>query len=159
MNRNRRIVAVLAILALLSAGSIALSTTNYIRGTNAAGNVRLELSSLRLLEEELVTVLIAFHVRNGSPVSIRLEEFRFSLYLNRHFVGTNPEISTKTALGGFEETTLDFAVQIRPFFIQYIEQAREEGAFSWSANGTARVRLPFKEREIWLNVTERWSGY
>ena len=159
MNRNGKLVTVLAILALLSAGSIALSAANYIQGASAAGNVQLKLSSLRLLDEENAEVLIAFYLKNGSSLSVRLDEFHFSLYLNKHFMGTNTATLTKRTIGGFEETTMDFVIPIRPFFLQYIEQARKEEVFLWSVDGSAKVLLPFKEREIWLNVTEHWSGY
>ncbi len=158
MNRIGKPVTILVILAVFSAGSIVLSATNYIRGASAAGNVQLKLSSLTLLYEENAEVLVTFHLKNGSPISIKLDELHFSLYLNKHFVGTNADTLTKRTIGGFGETTINFAIPIRPFFLQYIDQAREEETFSWSVDGSAKLLLPFKEREIWLNVTERWSG-
>lgn len=158
MNLVSKVTTILAILAVFSAGSIALSAINYTQGMSAASSVRLELSSLELRDEANPKVLIAFHIENGSPINIELEAFHFNLYLNGHFIGSNYVPFTKRILDGFEETTMDFVIPIRPFYLQYIEQARQEQGFSWFVRGRAKLLLPFREKEIWLNVREHWSG-
>ena len=124
----------------------------------AARSVQFELSSLELRDEDNPEVLIAFQARNGSPLKVELENLDFSLYLNGQFIGSNYTPFTKRTLDGFEEATMNFVIPIRPFFFQYVEQARQKEDFSWSVNGRAKLLLPPKEKGIWLDIREHWSG-
>ena len=151
-------IIALAILALLSAVSIALTATNYKEGMGAAKSLRLELSNLELLEEDEPKVVITFHLENQSPLSMRLETMHFSLYLNRNFVGSNYEPFTAKTLRGFEETAMRFVIPLRPFYLQHVQQAREEENFSWFLSGMAKLVLPFNEDVVWLDLRESLSG-
>jgi hypothetical protein len=154
-----KVAIVLAVLAVFSAAPIALSTINYIRNINDIKSVQLELSSLELRDEGNPEVLITFHLKNGSPMNMTLEYFRFGLYLNGEFMGSTYVPFTERSLAGFEETTMHFVVLIRPFYLRRIEQARQKEDFSWSVRGRAKLQSPFWEKGIWLNVSEHWSGY
>lgn len=157
MNLAGKVTAVLAILAAFSASSIVLTAIEYTQGMRAARSVQLELSSLELRDEGGPQVLVAFHLENRSPITIRLQTFHFKLYLNRNFMGRNYAPLSERVLGGSEETTMDFVIPIQPFY-RHIEQARKEG-FSWSVQGTGTLVLPSKGKKIWLIVNEYWRGH
>ena len=159
MNLAGKVTIALAIIAALSAGSIAFSAVNYMRGMNAISDVRLNLSNLKLIEEGESEIHIAFHMKNTSPINVRLETFHFSLYLNGQFVGSNYEPFTEIVLAGLEDITMDFIIPIQPFYQQFISQAHQTDGFSWSARGRAKLLLPFRDRVIWMNINEPWSGY
>jgi hypothetical protein len=150
----------LVIVAVLSAGSIALSTRNYLEGISAASKVRLGLSDLELRDEDGSEVLVTFHLENGSPIDVQLEFFYLRLYLNDNFMASQYYPSAdRLSLAGFEEMTVDFVVPLRPFYLQYIEQARQREDFSWLVRGEVRLLLsPFHESEVWLGIEEHWSG-
>lgn len=147
----------LAILALFSATSIVLIATNYREGMSAASNLRFELNDLELKEAE-PEVAITFRLENASPLSMRLEQVHFSLYLNGDFVGSNYEPFSSRDVSGFEETELHFRIPLQPFYLQYVKQAREQERFSWSLRGNAKLILPFREDVVWLDLNESWSG-
>lgn len=151
-------IILLAILALLSAVSIAMTTTNYEEGIGAVGNLRFELSDLVLTEEDEPTVAISFYIENISPLAMRLESMHFSIFLNGEFMGSNYEPFTERALDGLEETTLHFRIPLQPFYLQYVKKAREEEKFSWSLRGSAKLVLPFRENVVMLTLRESWSG-
>lgn len=157
---DKVITIALIILAVLSTGSIALSTKNYLQGISAARGVRLELSNLELRREDNSEVRITLHLDNRSSVNVQLDSFRFKLYLNGNFLGSNYyPLTERLFLDGFEETSVDFVVPLRPFYLQYIEQAGQKEDFSWLVRGEVRLLLlPFNENEIWLNIKEHWSG-
>jgi hypothetical protein len=154
------VTVTLVIVAVLSAGSIALSTRNYLKGISAVSNVRLGLSNLELRDKDDSEVLITFRLENGSPINVQLEFSHLRLYLHDNFMGSTYYPSAEgLSLAGFEETTVDFVVPLRPFYLQYVEQARQREDFSWLVRGEVRLLLlPFRESEVWLGIEEHWSG-
>ena len=159
MRLVNKVTIVLAILAAFSAGSIASSAMNYMQGMSATRNVQLELSSLELRDDGNPEVFITFHLENRSPINMKVKTFHFGLYLNENFIGSNYAPFAERNLAGFEETRMDFVIPVRPVFLQYIKRARQEEGFSWFVRGKAKLLLPFKGKEFWLNVREHWSGY
>jgi LEA14-like dessication related protein len=158
MNLAGKVTAVLAILAVLSVGSIVVTTIEYTQGMRAARNVELELSRLELRDEDDPEVVVTFHLKNPSPITIRLRTFDFELYLNDDFVGRNYALFEERVLAGSEETTMVFVVPVRSFY-GHIEQARREEDFSWSVQGTGTLFLSSKGKRIWLIVREYWTGH
>jgi len=158
MKRVLVVTTVLAVLAIVSAVSIALSAQEYTRAMSAIRSFHLELSDLELRTEGSPEVQVAFRVANNSPVNFNLEEFRFSLDLNGQFVGSNYVPYTMGILESFEETTMDFLIPIQPQYQQYLEQARESNSFSWFVSGRYKLVLPIREKAIWLDTKSRWDG-
>lgn len=151
------IAIVFAVLAVLSAGLVALTASRYLRGMSAASGFRVCLSNLQLTEESGTEAVVTFRLKNASSISVRLEDFHFSLYLNGSFVGSCPGVFAERRLGGFEEAEMDVIVGVLPFYARYIEQARQKDRFAWSVRGEAKLVLPFGGEVIWLSVREHWS--
>lgn len=152
------VTAALAILAVLSAGSIALTTINSVQGVRAVLSVQLELGNVELRDKDDPEVLVTFHLRNGSPVNVELDAFDVYLYIDGRFVGTNYIPFTKRSLGSFEETTMDFVIPISPLQLQYVEQARQKEDFSWFVRGKAKLLFPSFKQETWLYIREHWTS-
>lgn len=158
---GKAITIILIVAAVFSAGSIVLSAANYLQGISAVRNVTLELSNLEIWEEDDNSqVRITLYCDNESPINVQLDSFRLTMYLNGNFLGSNIyPLSERLFLNGFEETSKVFSIPLRPYYLQYINQARQKGEFSWLLSGEVRLRLlPFGESEMWLNIQERWSG-
>jgi hypothetical protein len=158
MKRVLVVTMVLAVLAIVSGASIAVSTQEYTRAMSAIRSFHLELSDLELRAEGSPEVLVAFRVANDSPVNFELDEFRFSLDLNGQFVGSNYVPYSKGILESFEEATMDFVIPIQPQYQQYLEEAQEKDSFSWFVNGRYKLVLPIREKAIWLDIKSRWDG-
>ena len=156
MSLAGKVTAALAILAVFSAVSITLTAISYAQGVRTARGVQLELSNLELRDEGNPQVLMAFHIKNGSGTNIGLEACHLDLYLNGHFIGRKYAALSKTILGGFEETTIDFVIPISAHYLPFVELARQKEGFSWFVRGRAKLLLPFGEQEIWLYVREHW---
>jgi len=152
-----KVTTALAILAVFSMASIAVTTMNYTQGVAAVRSVQLGTDKVELRDEGSPEVVVSFHLRNGSGISVRLEALDLYLYLNGHFMGTNYAPFAKIALDGFEETTMEFAMPITYLNRQFVERARQEEGFSWFVRGRAKLVLPYREREIWLYVREHWT--
>jgi len=158
MNLNNLLTAALAALALLSAGSIVLTTENCAQGVGAVLSVQLELSNLELREEGDPEVLVTFRLKNGSAVNVELETFDVYLHIDGHYIGTSYTPFAKRSVDGFEETTMDFVVPISPARAPFFEEARQKEDFSWFVRGKAKLLLPSFKQETWLYVREQWTG-
>jgi hypothetical protein len=154
------VTVILVIVAVLSAGSIAISMRNYLQGISVVSDVRLGLSNLELRDEDGSEVLVTFHLENDSPVDVQLQFYYLRLYLNDNFMASQYYSSAeRLSLAGFEETTVDFVVPLRSFYLQYVEQARQSEDFSWLVRGEVRLLLSsFHESEVGLGIEEHWSG-
>ena len=96
---------------------------------------------------------------NGSPVNLDLDAFRFSLYLNEQFMGSNYEPFPLRTVAGHQEQILGFVISIDPFYRQFLDQAAENDEYAWSIKGRYKILLPFKEKAIWLDLQSRWNGF
>ena len=155
---NRVAAAFLVVLVIFSAGSIYITARNYQSGTNAAANVELALHRLEYQNDGTPKIRITFRLNNTSPLGIQIEDVHFSTYLNGHFMGSNYDAFAERTLGGSEEVLLDFVIALRPFYLQHIEEARQEGEFEWFLRGQANLRLPFDQHKFALHIREAWSG-
>ena len=153
-----RVTALLGVLALLSVTAMVLTAGDYLRGTEAARDFVIEVSNLELTEEPSPEISVALRIQNRSPLTVELDRVHFSIYLNRNFVASNYGGFEKVTLAGLEEQTLDFDIPLQPFYLRYIEEAREQEEFSWVIRGRGKLILVFRESEIWLNISGRWKG-
>jgi hypothetical protein len=151
-----QITGLLAILALVAVGLTVWGIMNYQEGMNAVQSFQLDLTEVQLSEND-EEVRLAFRAANQAPIDITMSYFHFSLYLNGNFMGSNYTPFTGQELASFQEEQLEFIIPLRPFYAQYIEQARANDSFSWSIRGGTRVYLPPYDHEVNLNVRQSWS--
>jgi LEA14-like dessication related protein len=149
------ITGILAILALVSVGLGAWSLVNYQEGMEAIQSFQLDLTEVQLTadDDEIQTT---FRLSNNVPLDLVLSYFHFSLYLNGNFMGSNYTPLTDQALAGSAEEVVTFVIPLRPFYEQYIAEARAGEGFAWSIRGFVRLYLPRYEHEVTLNVREQW---
>ncbi|NLE76670.1 MAG: hypothetical protein GX605_07955 [Chloroflexi bacterium] len=151
-------LGILGLLALLSVVSIGVTVANYIEGTQAASHIRLRLSDLRVHEGTAPQMTVTYEVSNNSALQFRLQDLHFSIYLNGNFMGSNYTPFYELVLGPNQTETMEFVIPLRPFYLQHLERARAEDKFSWYARGRFRLLLPYRDRELWLNIREYKEG-
>ena len=153
-----RVVVVLGGLAVLSVLAMVVTAGGYVQGTRTASNFVTELTGLALVDDTVPELSLTIRIENDSPLPVELEMMHFSIYLNGNFVASNYADFEKMSLDGFEEETMTFNIRLQPFYTRYIREAQEGAGFSWSIRGRAKLILPFRENEVWLNIAHRWVG-
>lgn len=158
MTRVLVLTVVLAFLAALSAVSIFVTAGTYTQAMAVVRALRLEVTGVEVADRGDPEVQVSFSLTNDAPVTIALDSFRFSLYLNEQFIGSNYEAFPKRELISKEEASLEFAIPIQSYYQKLLDQAEKNDLFSWSVKGRYRLILPFGEKTIWLNIEGGWSG-
>jgi hypothetical protein len=152
------VATILGVLAAVSLAAIVVTAGNYLQGAEAAGSVSLELSELELREGNGAEVSLSLDVVNESPLAVELETLHFSLHLNGNFVASDYQGFEKVTLEGFNKKTLGFDISLQPFYLRYIEEAREGEGFAWSLRGRVKLLLPFRQKGVWLDIVDEWKG-
>jgi hypothetical protein len=150
--------ALFVALAIVSAALTVVTLYNYVEGLTAARQVALELSSLEATTAgPSPNVQVTFDLTNSSAMEMKVQEIHFSLYLNGEFIGSNYTPFDDALLQPYEQTQLTTVIPLRPLFLQRVEQGTEREMQNWFLRGTFRLYLPYREKDLWVNVRESWS--
>jgi LEA14-like dessication related protein len=148
--------AALAILALIAVGLSVWSLVNYQEGVETLQSFQLDLTEVQISPDD-TEVRVALRLENDAPLDLLINHVHFSLYLNGNFMGSNYTPWVERELKGFQGEQVELIIPLRPFYMQYVEDARAGEGFAWSIRGFARIYLPRYDHEVNLNVRETWS--
>ena len=161
MTHRRDLVSwLLVALAVLSAAGIVYLASGYVRATRMMQEIEVRLTDLSLLEGPEPAVLLTFHLDNGAPVSLAVQDWRLSLYLGRSYMGSNYAPFIQQDVPAMTEAELRFQVPINEVYRSLLEEARASGTMDWSARGVVNIAMPygFAEKIHLLRFDEAWGG-
>jgi len=159
----------LLLMALISLLALGTDVSKYIRSTKGARGLSLEITSLKLIDDDNPRTLIRFRVRNDSPLQIRIERYSFVLYLNGKSVGSSYSMYLGTdsdvdpaahraaqeinqVLAPERALDLEFTVYIHSTQMEIVRQAQRSGPMSWYTSSDLNIFLPHAREKSFLKL-------
>jgi len=170
------------LVALFAIGVSMSNYTNYIRSVESVHGLRLEMTSLQVIDDTNPRAVIRFRLHNRSPLTIEIEDYHFNLYLNGErvgtsmssYMGTDPNVSQAAyrkatninqALDPDQHLDLEFTLYIYSAQMEIVRRAQRtvldtvqcSDSMSWSTNANFRVILPYAPEWDWVGLSAEFE--
>ena len=140
-------------MGLVAVFAIGASVSNYINSAESVRGLHLEITSLRIIDDDNPRAIIRFRLHNRSPLAMEIERYNFNLTLNGQQVGTSisayigadPAVdsdvyrkarSINQTLEPQNHLDLAFPLYIHSSRMEIIRRAQRAGSMSWSVTAS-----------------------
>ena len=171
---SRIVQAVLLLMGLVALFAIGMSVSSYVHSIKSAYGLRLEITSLQLIDDNNPRAVIRFRLHNPSPLAVKIERYNFFLYLNGErvgtsistYIGTDPNVdpavyrkaaSINQLLYPYQHLNLEFTLYIYSAQMEIFRRAQHSDSMSWSTNATFHVILPYAHEEDSVRLSARFE--
>ena len=161
---SRTAQAILLLMGLIALVAIVASGSNYVHSIKSMGGLRLEITSLQLIDDDNPRAVICFRLHNPSPLAVKIERYDFFLYLNGErmgsslstYMGTDPNINRAAykkalhigqVLAPYQQLDLEFTLYIYSAQMEIFRRAQHSDSMSWSTDVTFHVIPPYAHEE------------
>lgn len=166
---------VLILMALTATIALRTDVSNYISSFKSLRGLKLDITSLKVVDDENPRVLIRFKLKNKSPLEIEIEGYWFDLYLDGETIGrsysmyrgTNPkedpDVYSKAqeinqSLGSGKTLDLEFTLYIYPPKMETARKIRPADSASWRVRSSFTVFLPYSRKKSQARLKAEYEG-
>ena len=172
-----KIFALAALFLMALAAVIALRTdvSNYISSFKSLRGLKLDITSLKVVDDENPRALIRFKLKNKSPLEIEIEGYWFDLYLDGETIGrsysmyrgTNPKVDPggyakaqeiNQSLGSGKTLDLEFTLYIYPLKMEGARKIRPTDPATWRVKSSFTVFLPYSRKKSQARLKAEYEG-
>ena len=167
--------AVLFLMAMAATLVHSIDVNNYISAFKSLRGLTLDITSLKVVDDENPRALLRFNVRNRSPLKIEIEGYWFDLTLAGETIGssystyrgTNPKANTGVyvkalaidqALGSGETLDMEFTLYIYPEKMETVRKAYTTGPATWQVQSRFTVFLPYSRKRSTARLRAEYEG-
>jgi hypothetical protein len=167
--------ATLFLMALAAVISLRTDVTNYISSFKSLRGLRLDITDLKVVDDENPRVRIRFEVKNKSPLEIEIEGYWFDLYLDSEtlgrsysmYRGTDPTVdpgvyakaqAIEKSLGPGKTLDLEFTLYIYPAKMETVRKIRPTGPATWGVRSSFTVFLPYSRNKSQARLKAEYKG-
>jgi len=165
----------LVLMAIAAIIVLRTDVSNYISSYKSLRGLKLDITGLKVVDDENPCALIRFKVKNQSPLEIELEGYWFDLYLDGETVGrsysmyrgTNPKADPGVyakaqeidqILGPGETLDLEFTLYIYPAKMEIVRKTRPTGSATWHVRSSFTVFLPYSRKKSQARLKAEYEG-
>ena len=167
--------ATLFLMALAAVIALRTDVTNYIASFKSLRGLKLDITDLKVVDDENPRALIRFEVKNKSPLEIEIEGYWFDLYLDGETIGrsysmyrgTDPKAdpgayvkaqAIDQSLGSGKTLDLEFTLYIYPARMETVRKTRPTGPASWRVRSSFTVFLPYSRKKSQARLKAEYEG-
>jgi hypothetical protein len=176
---NKRVQGVaytiLLIMGLVAFIALYSDISNFISSEESSRGLGLEITDIKVVDDENPRALIRLKVRNGYRLELKLDRYMFDLYLGNKFIGSNgsmylgtdPNVDplfyiksqvVKKVLKPGQTIDLTVTLFIYPGQINIVRQAQSAGASTWRGKASVTILLPYYKEETHLRLGAVYKG-
>jgi len=165
----------LFLMALATAIALRTDVYNYIASFKSLRGLKLDITSLKVVDDENPRALIRYEVKNKSPLDIEIEGYWFDLYLDGETIGrsysmyrgtnpkANPGVYAKAqaidkSLGSGKTLDLEFTLYIYPTKMETVRKIRPNGPATWRVRSSFTVFLPYSRKKSQARLKAEYEG-
>jgi hypothetical protein len=167
--------ATLFLMAFAAAFALRTDVYNYIASFKSLRGLNLDITDLKVVDDENPRALIRYEVKNKSPLDIEIESYWFDLYLDGETIGrsysmyrgtnpkANPGVYAKAqaidkSLGSGKTLDLEFTLYIYPAKMETVRKIRPTGPATWRVRSSFTVFLPYSRKKSQARLKAEYEG-